>query len=387
MAVGSQIESVVQSIRHAREGFRNAKFYYLWRDAIRYPSTGGFSLFPFQEPLGVPPGTYRLGFLSGTGGDTPIFLGTHEPPPQLTIDGGTDAAPTDARALTPKKAETDPLLSDPEHHRDRVEAARMRMADDAVLNTHLVGKQITNSQEHAEAMLTARFWRQESQITTQRFSEIQRRQFDDVSEMQTVMIKSFLRQFATFEELSQKAMRGEANSGERSQFWGVLGQLLALLSDGKRSGVLDALVGTDMNDKKLEDARKLLAETKREIETRTAEKGEKAGESPAKETPPTEKKSDAPPEKNTGHQPSTAATKRTEPKSTAKTEATADVASILHQLTTEIAESRKNQAELSKVVAALAARVDGSVQQAPSEVAADPAPAKKRSPERKKARR
>jgi hypothetical protein len=205
--------------------------------------------------------------------------------------------------------------------------------------------------------------------------------------MQSVMIKSFLRQFATLEELAQKAGRSEANSGERSQFWGVLGQLLALLSDGKRSGVLDALVGTDASDKKLEDARKLLEETKREIEARTAEKGEKPNDSPAKEAPAAEKKSDIPSVKSSGNKQDSAAVKRADAKALPTTTPAPDLAAMLQQLTTELAENRKNQEELGKAFAALAARVDGPAHPAPPEVAPEAVPTSKRAAARKKVRR
>ena len=271
MTTDSDFASTVRSHAQALSGSR---YYFLWSTNGRYPSSAAWPLEPFAAPI-APPGEYSLGFLHEL--HDPLQI----PPlrgymPTVRLAGGADAIAKNtvpSQSLTPKP--TDSLSNDPTHHKDRVEHARMRLADDLVLNTQLVGKQITLHQELGEMALMARHWRQESVQTSQSSFETLRELTKQTAGQAHELAQTISRHREWMLHEIEEAGRAKAEAisakpvDARSQFLGFVTETIGLvksLGDGTGKGGLDALsalVGPKAED--LTAKRKELADKEREL--------------------------------------------------------------------------------------------------------------------------
>jgi hypothetical protein len=178
-----------------------------------------------------------------------------------------------SQPLAPKP--NDPLLNDPDHLKDRVDHARIRLADDLVLNTQLIGKQITLHQELGEMAMMARHWRHESEQTSQATFAALRAITKHSTEQAQVLARTITqhREWVLHEIEEAGRVKAEAMAAKpvdaRSQFLGLISETIGLvksLGDGSgKSGLdaLSALVGPKSED--LTAKRKELAEKEREL--------------------------------------------------------------------------------------------------------------------------
>ena len=268
--MNSEFASLVRSHAQAQPG---ARYYFLWSSQGRYPASTGFALEPFAQP-NAPPGDYNLGFLID-------LHSTFQMPPKngvmpiVKLGPGSEIAKNTVPSQSTAPKTPDPLISDPDHHKDRVDHARIRLADDLVLNTQLIGKQITLHQELGEMALMARHWRQESAQTAQSTFEALRALTKQSTEQAHAMAQVLSRHREWMFHEIEEAGRAKAEAiaakpvDARSQFLGFVTETIGLvksLGDGTGKGGLDALsalVGPKSED--LTAKRKELAEKEREL--------------------------------------------------------------------------------------------------------------------------
>ena len=266
----SEFASLVRSHAQAQPG---ARYYFLWSSQGRYPSSMGFALEPFATP-NAPPGDYNLGFLIDP-------HSTFQLPPKngvmpiVKLGSGSEISKNTVSNQSIAPRPTDPLITDPDHHKDRVDHARIRLADDLVLNTQLIGKQITLHQELGEMALMARHWRQESAQTSQSSFETLRELTKQTAGQAHELAQTISRHREWMLHEIEEAGRAKAEAisakpvDARSQFLGFVTETIGLvksLGDGTGKGGLDALsalVGPKAED--LTAKRKELADKEREL--------------------------------------------------------------------------------------------------------------------------
>jgi hypothetical protein len=151
-----------------------AKAYYLHNGNGRFPASGGYSLEPFKPP-NCPGGSYTLGFLENPSSNvtlSPAVAGFGAPIiPVPTCDGSVESvalAKQQAAGQSPTK-QPDPLVTHPDHIKNRVEYEQVRMADDLVRSKLLMT-------DLGQSLLYAQAWRKEAQAAMSSQQEIAARE-------------------------------------------------------------------------------------------------------------------------------------------------------------------------------------------------------------------
>lgn len=234
-----------------------AQVYFLKSATGRWPSEDGFSLEPFQLPLGVPKGSYRLGFLNSMiHGEqlAPLVTGTAPP----TIEIYEDKPDDTSQALTKSerqdaRVEADSikrlLLEDPTHREDVVDYQRERMADQISENRQLLGKRITYTQELAETFVLHRAWRHDLESMQRIVSETHVKTLKAADELQDAALRSVAKAKKLSEESSSPASNLPAILSTVSEGFQFLGGLLGGRRRGKKGErPIDAVFGGDDED-------------------------------------------------------------------------------------------------------------------------------------------
>ena len=144
-----------------------ARFYYLFSHMGRYPSSGGYNLDPFQPPLGVPTGVYRIQFLADYTQVEPLPPKiTGVPNPTLELHVSDVASPDVSLTSKSKNSELEPryrdrIFDDNRHLKDRIDYKAAMFADDLTENKMLLGKKFKHISEMAETFVLMRTMRRE----------------------------------------------------------------------------------------------------------------------------------------------------------------------------------------------------------------------------------
>ena len=267
-----------------------ARAYYLSAvDRGRFPASGGYGLEPFKAPS-CPAGSYTLGFLDSTSSNNPLapavagFGAPIIPVPACDGSAENTALAKQTAAAVPTKL-PDPLLTNPDHIRNRVEFEQIRMADETVRSKLLMT-------DLGQSLLYAQLWRKEAQAAMLSQQEIaarerERAERDRLSaEAESQRLSKLVRE--------ERMDRPTAPPDHFATSLAFLGQLAGLAGAamspaiakqqaGKTDPIVDALIGSGGEERTPTDNAALQA-TKRELETARAELATKKAAAAAAET-------------------------------------------------------------------------------------------------------
>lgn len=266
-----------------------AKAYYLHSNHGRFPASGGFSLEPFKAPS-CPAGSYTLAFLDDPSSNSPLkpaVAGFGAPIiPVPACDGSVEntALAKQTAAAVPTK-QPDPLLTNPDHIRNRVEFEQIRMADETVRSKlHMT--------DLGQTLLYAQAWRKEAQAAMSSQQEMAAREREraerdrHAAEAESQRLSKLVR--------DERMDRPAAPPDHFATSLAFLGQLAGLAGAamspaiakqqaGKTDPIVDALIGSGGEERTPTDNAALQA-TKRELETARAELATKKAAAAAAET-------------------------------------------------------------------------------------------------------
>lgn len=234
---------------------------------------------PFKPP-GCPGGSYSLCFLSDTSSNqtlSPAIANFGYPIiPVPASDGSVESvalAKKEAAAVGTPPKQPDPLLTNPDHIRNRVEYEQIRMADETVRSKLFLT-------DLGQGLAYAQFWRRESQAAMQSQQEIAQRERERAerdrqqAEAECQRLSKQLR-----EERMERPAAAPDNFATSLAFLGQLAGLagtalspaIAKQQAGKSDPVVDALIGAGGEGERTSTESAALQTTKRELETARAE--------------------------------------------------------------------------------------------------------------------
>lgn len=224
---------------------------------------------PLTLPIGVPPGEYRIGYLSSSNGTQqlqPLNLSNPNPTLRIGVEESQALAVGKSSEKPAKAATRDPIEEDPRHLRNRVEFEAIRMADQTVSTKHLLAKRLQIQQELGEGFVLNRAYRQETEQLIRLVGETSRQTLTQAR----ANIKHAQEIADAVVESGRKNAQPPDSTGPVVS---LLGQLLTLITTaigpGKRSKgepILDAILGGDEgDDKKLATVLAELKKAKRRL--------------------------------------------------------------------------------------------------------------------------
>ena len=257
----------------------SARAYYLQNSNGRFPVSGGYSLEPFKPP-GCPGGSYSLCFLSDASSNqtlSPAIPNFGYPIiPVPASDGSVESAALakkEAAAVGTPPKQPDPLLTNPDHIRNRVEYEQIRMADETVRSKLFLT-------DLGQSLAYVQFWRRESQAAMTSQQEIAQRERERAerdrqqAEAEVQRLSKQLR-----EERMERPAAAPDNFATSLAFLGQLAGLagtalspaIAKQQAGKSDPVVDALIGASGEGERTSTESAALQTTKRELETARTE--------------------------------------------------------------------------------------------------------------------
>ena len=256
-----------------------ARAYFLQNSNGRFPVSGGFSLEPFRPPV-CPGGSYSLGFLDETTGTRALnpAIATFGYPiiPVPASDGSVEStalARKEAAAVGTPPKQPDPLLTNPDHIKNRVEYEQIRMADETVRSKLFLT-------DLGQSLAYAQFWRRESQaaMTSQQEIALRERERAERDRQQAeAEVQRLSKQLR--EERMERPAAAPDNFATSLAFLGQLAGLagtalspaIAKQQAGKSDPVVDALIGAGGEGERTSTESAALQTTKRELETARTE--------------------------------------------------------------------------------------------------------------------
>lgn len=229
-----------------------AKAYFLTDFEHRYPASGGFALEPLTQPFGLPPGEYRIWYLSDPQNGQPIAAANPAlPHPTIKVSAEASVALAPGKPQSPEKPAAkvqhiDPLDTDPDHLRHRVEFEAIRMADETVMNKQLLPRPGLRTREIGEGFVLNRAWRQETEQLVRMLGATHRQTLEQSK--QTLLQAKETAQLLIEAGKAQPAPPPD----HMTPFLGLMGQVVgmiggALSGRGRKAGkgeeILEALVG------------------------------------------------------------------------------------------------------------------------------------------------
>lgn len=276
-----------------RHSPRAAKGYYLQNALARVPSSGAYSLVPFQQPLNAPTGSYRVYYTLDVTDSSPM---EQVPPGSLapvieiydpTTFAGDQTSENPPAARPAKLPVRERWQDDPRHIDNQIEYQAETFANELTENKLLLGRKMREATEAVESFVLARAYRRELMTTAQQFSQFQQQQ-----------LQAFNQIVATNKELNERvqtqARLQTAPPAAGESFWGNLPAILAFGNTLARG-----FFGRDLSDDDespvnatIADATTALQKEKRRLEAKLAAKKKKKAAHAQKRDQPEESESE-----------------------------------------------------------------------------------------------
>lgn len=272
-----------------------SRAYYLQNSNGRFPVSGGYSLEPFKPPV-CPAGSYSVCFLEDTSSNralSPAVAGFGFPIiPVPACDGSvenTALAKKETATVGTAAKQPDPLLTHPDHIKNRVEFEQIRMADETVRSKlHMT--------DLGQSLLYAQAWRKEAQAAMQSQAEMAARERERAErDRQTAEAESQRLSKLVQEERMQRPHAPPDHFATSLAFLGQLAGLagsalspaIAKQHGGKIDPVIDALIGSPGEAERTPTDNAALQATKKELETARSELATKKAAAAAAAAAPT----------------------------------------------------------------------------------------------------